>query len=118
MRGEFLCAGGEEELMVGAAKDASCVGVDLYVDYLGVVGASDGDEGVKLEADGALKGGKHSICVGVFQGDDVVGGVCGGISLLVWGDECAVWCRFECCVGEGVMVLEMCDICEEVFSGV
>ena len=62
MRGEFLCAWGEEELMVGASKDASCVGVDLYVDYLGVVGASDVDEGVKLEADGAFEGGEHGVC--------------------------------------------------------
>ena len=61
MGGEFLCAWGEEELMVGAAKDASCVGVDLYVDYLGVVGASDVNEGVKLEADGAFEGGEHSV---------------------------------------------------------
>ncbi len=54
MWGEFLCAWGEEELMVGAAKDASGVGVDMYVDNLGVVGASDVDESMKLEADGAL----------------------------------------------------------------
>ncbi len=62
MRGEFLCAWSEEDVMVGAAKDASCVGVDLYVDNLGVVSASDGDEGVKLEADGAFKGGEHGFC--------------------------------------------------------
>ena len=47
--------------MVGAAKDASSVGVDLYVDHLGVVGASDVDEGVELEADGAFEGGEHAV---------------------------------------------------------
>ena len=46
VRGEFLCAWGKEELMVGAAKDASGVWVDVDVDDLGVVGASDIDEGV------------------------------------------------------------------------
>ncbi len=34
---------------------------DLYVDYLGVVGASDVNEGVKLEADGAFEGGEHGV---------------------------------------------------------
>ena len=42
-----MCAWGEEELMVGVAEDASGVWVNLYVDNLGVVGASDVDEGVK-----------------------------------------------------------------------
>ena len=37
------------------------MGVDLYVDYLGVVGASDVDEGVKLEANRALKGGEYGV---------------------------------------------------------
>ncbi len=40
--------------MVGAAKDASGVWVDVHVNNLGVVGASDVAEGVELEADGAL----------------------------------------------------------------
>ncbi len=62
-----MCAWGEEELMVGAAKDASGVGVDLYVDNLGVVGASDVDEGVELEANGALKGGEHGVGKWVFK---------------------------------------------------
>ncbi len=61
VRGEFLCAWGKEELMVGAAKDASGVGVDVYVDNLRVVGTSDVDEGVELEAEGALKGGEHGV---------------------------------------------------------
>ena len=47
--------------MVSATKDASCVGVDLYMDYLGVVGASDVNEGVELEADGAFEGSEHSV---------------------------------------------------------
>jgi hypothetical protein len=46
VRGEFLCAWGKEELMVGAAKDVLGVWVDVDVDDLGVVGASDIDEGV------------------------------------------------------------------------
>ncbi len=67
MWSEFLCAWGKEELMVGAAKDASGVGVDVYVDNLGVVGASDIDEGGKLEADGALKGGEHGVGTWVIK---------------------------------------------------
>jgi hypothetical protein len=47
--------------MIGAPKDASGVWVDVYVDNLGVVGASNVDEGVKLEADGAFQGGKHGV---------------------------------------------------------
>ncbi len=66
MRGEFLCAWDKEELMVGAVNDASGVGVDLYVDNLGVVGTSDIDEGVVMEADGALKGGEHGVDKWVF----------------------------------------------------
>ena len=31
VRGKFLCAWGEEELVVGAAKDVAGVGIDLYV---------------------------------------------------------------------------------------
>ena len=46
VRGEFLCAWGKEELMVGAAKDVLGVWVDVDVDDLGVVGASNIDEGV------------------------------------------------------------------------
>ncbi len=61
MWGEFLRVWGKEELVVGAAKDASGVGVDLDVDNLGMVGASDIDEGVELEANGAFKGGKHGV---------------------------------------------------------
>ncbi len=86
MRGEVLCAWGEEELMVGAAKDASGVGVDMDVDNLGVVGASDVDEGVELEADGALKGGEHNICKWIIKGDYILGGVGSCVSLLV-GDD-------------------------------
>ncbi len=41
-----MCAWGKEELVIGAAKDASGVGVHLYVDNLGVVGTSDVNEGV------------------------------------------------------------------------
>ncbi len=44
--GEFLCVWGKEELVIGAANNASGVGVHLYVDNLGVVGTSDVDEGV------------------------------------------------------------------------
>ncbi len=47
--------------------------VDLEVDDLREVGASDSDEGVELDADGALKGGKHCIGVWDVKGDDVVG---------------------------------------------
>ena len=47
--------------MVGAAEDASGVWVSLYVDDLGVVGAPNVDEGVKLEADGAFEGGEHGV---------------------------------------------------------
>ncbi len=46
MRSEFLCARGEEELMVGAAKNASDVGIDLYMDDLRVIGSADVDEGM------------------------------------------------------------------------
>ncbi len=52
--GKFLCAWCEVKLMVGSAKYASSVGVDKYMDYLTVIGASYGDEGVKLDTDGAL----------------------------------------------------------------
>ena len=41
-------------MVIGAAKYASGVRVDLYMDYLRVIGASYGNEGVKLDADGAL----------------------------------------------------------------
>ncbi len=41
--GEFLRAWGKEELVVYAAEDASGVWVDLEVDDLGVIGASDSD---------------------------------------------------------------------------
>jgi hypothetical protein len=34
VRGKFLCAWGEEELVVDAAKDAPGVGVDLYLNDL------------------------------------------------------------------------------------
>ena len=40
--------------MVGSAKDVAGVGVDIEVNDLGVVCAADGDEGVELDADGAL----------------------------------------------------------------
>ena len=53
--------------MVGAAKDASGVWVDVYMDNLGVVGASDVDEGVELEADGVFKGGEHGVCKWVLK---------------------------------------------------
>jgi hypothetical protein len=62
------------------------VGVDVYVDDLGVVGASYVDEGVELKAVGAFEGSKHSICKRVIEGDDIMGGVGGGVSFLV-GDE-------------------------------
>jgi hypothetical protein len=54
MRGELLCARGEEELVVCAAEDAACAWVDLEVYDLGVIGASNVDEAVQLHADGAL----------------------------------------------------------------
>ncbi len=41
---------GEEKLVVGQAKDAACVGVNVEVDDLRVVCAADGDEGVELDA--------------------------------------------------------------------
>ncbi len=44
MRGELLCARGEEELVVCAAEKAAYVWVDLEVYALGLVGASDVDE--------------------------------------------------------------------------
>ena len=72
--------------MVCAAYDASGVWVDLYVDNLGVVGASDVDEGVELYADWALKCGEHGVCKWVIEGDDILGGVGGCVSLLV-GDD-------------------------------
>ena len=49
-----MCARGEEELVVGAAKNASGVGIDLYVDDLRVIGSADIDEGIELDADRAL----------------------------------------------------------------
>ncbi len=58
----------------------------MYVDDLGVVGASYVDESGELKADGAFKGGKHSICKVVMEGDDIMGGVGGRVSFLV-GDE-------------------------------
>ena len=58
----------------------------MYVDDLGVVGASYVDEGVELKTDGAFEGCKHSIRKGVIEGDDILGGVGGGVSFLV-GDE-------------------------------
>jgi hypothetical protein len=66
VRGEFLCVRGEEELVVGSAKDATGVGVDIEVNELGVVCAADGDEGVELNAGRAFKGGEHSVGVGVI----------------------------------------------------
>jgi hypothetical protein len=54
MWGELLCARSEKELVVCAAEDAACVWVDLEVYDLGMVGASNIDEGVWLYADGAL----------------------------------------------------------------
>ena len=54
VRGKFLCAWGKEELVVGAAKDASGVGVKLDVYNLGVISAADVDEGVELDADRAF----------------------------------------------------------------
>ena len=72
--------------MIGAAKDASGVWVDVNVDDLGVVGAPDVDEGVELEADGALKGGEHGICKAVIEGDYILGGVYGRVSFLM-GDD-------------------------------
>ena len=52
--------------MVGTAKDAAGVGIDLDVYDLRVIGVSDCDEGIELDSDRALQGGKHGICVGVF----------------------------------------------------
>ncbi len=62
------------------------MGVDVNVNDLGVVGASDVDEGVELKADGALKGGEHGICEAVSKGDYILGGVDGRVSFLV-GDD-------------------------------
>ena len=60
--------------------------VDLDVDNLGVVSASNVDEGVELDADWALKCGEHVVGKGVVKGDDILGGVGGCVSLLV-GDD-------------------------------
>ena len=46
MRGELLCAWGEEELVICAAEDVACVWVDFEVYELGVVDASNVDEGM------------------------------------------------------------------------
>ena len=105
MRGEFLCARGEEELVVGSAKDAAGVGVDIEVNDLGVVCAADGDEGVELDAGRAFKGGEHSVGVGVIEGDDIVGVIGGGVTFLVEYDEGAVRCRFEVCGGKGKVII-------------
>ena len=72
MRGEFLCARGEEELVVGSAKDAAGVGVDIEVNDFEVDCAADGDEGVELDAGRAFKGGEHSVGVGVIEGNYIV----------------------------------------------
>ncbi len=67
MWGEFLCAGCEVELVVCSSKDASGVGVELYMNDLWVVCTADVDETMKLDASRALKGGEHGVCVGVFE---------------------------------------------------
>ncbi len=46
MWGEFLCARGEEESVICAAEDATCLWVDLEMHDLGVVGAADVDDSV------------------------------------------------------------------------
>ena len=83
---EVLCSGCEEELVVSAAQDASGVRIDLDVYHLRVVGAADVNEGMKLYADWALKCCKHGIGKRVVEGDDILGGVGGCVSLLV-GDD-------------------------------
>ncbi len=83
MRGEFLGAQGEEKLVVGPAKNTAGVGVDVEADDLRVVCAADGDEGVELDADRAFKGGEHSVGVGVVEGNDKVGIICGGVAFFV-----------------------------------
>ncbi len=114
MWSEFLGARGEEKLVVGSAKDATCVGVNVEVDDLTVVCAADYDEGVKLDADRAVKGGEHSARVGVVEGNDIVGVVGGGVAFLVQYDEGAVGCRFEVS-GEGEVIIEVVGCCEEFF---
>ncbi len=54
VRGKFLCARDEKKLMVGAAKNASGVGIDLYMDDLRVIASANVDEGIELDADRAL----------------------------------------------------------------
>ncbi len=105
MRGEILGARGEEKLVVGSAKDAACVGINVEVDYLRGVCAADGDEGVELDADRAVKGGEHSVKVGVVEGNDIVGVVGGGVAFFLEYDEGAVRCRFEVCGGEGEVII-------------
>ena len=84
----------------------------MYVDDLGVVGASYVDEGVELEADGSFEGSKHSICKWVIEGDDILGVVGGGVSFLVGYDVCAVWCRLKSGGCEGEVVVNELDGCE------
>ncbi len=105
MRDEFLGARSEEKLVVSSAKDVACVGINVEVDDLRVVCAADGDEGVELDADRAVKGGEHSVRVGVVEGNDIVGVVGGGVEFLVEYDEGAVRCRFEMCGGEGEVII-------------
>ena len=72
--------------MIGASKYASCVWIELYVYDLRVISTADVDEGVELDADRAVQGGKHGVGMGVFEGDDIVGAVGCGIAFLV-GDD-------------------------------
>ena len=115
MWSEFFSAWGEEELVIGSAKDAACVGIYVEVDDLRVVCAADGDEGVELDANRAVKGGEHSVRVGVVEGNDIVGVVGGGVAFLVQYDEGAVGCRFEVSGGEGEVIIEVVDCGEDFF---
>jgi hypothetical protein len=110
-----LCARGEEELVVGSAKDAAGVGVDIEVNELGVVCSADGDEGVELDAGRAFKGSEHSVGVGVIEGNYIVGVIGGGVAFFVEYDEGTVRCRFELGGGEGEVISEVVGCGEDLF---
>jgi len=56
-----------KEACVCPAENALVVGVELCVDDLLVVGASNGDGGGEFDFDWGVHGGYHGVCVGFFM---------------------------------------------------
>ncbi len=62
-----------KEVCICPAKDASVVGVELYVDDLQVTRSSDSDSGGEFNFYRGFRVGYHGVCVGVCHGYDKIG---------------------------------------------